>query len=56
MKLKKRDWLKPFRLILCRFGHHSRGIWSPEGIKCEDCGYFKSKEACMSDMYGGYGL
>lgn len=43
------------RYILCKIGIHLHGVWSKDGITCEDCGCFKSKYEIMSDLHSGQG-
>jgi len=45
-----------FRKALCFTGLiHLHWVWDEEGIRCEDCGYFKPKATHLADLHAGGG-
>ena len=40
---------------LCFFQIHLRGIKDNKGIRCETCGFFKSKAEHQADLHAGGG-
>ncbi len=42
-----------FRKMLCKLGFHWRVKHVKNGIKCIDCGHFKSKYECQADIHAG---
>ena len=44
-----------FWYICCHLGLHWRCLFEEEGVRCIDCGYFRSKAEVMADWHAGFG-